>query len=157
MELEQLLQKLHQAFSSVALPRERVAPHYCDECDGIVTFLQGRDRARLSQTDLNVFGEGRMHLITPEAIQYYFPQIIEKALSPDGSDLLKDIVYYLDFYSTRSGSQVALYSSSQFVLFTEDQQQAMLDFLTFIKADRSSDVVEHMLEDELENAIRNWS
>jgi hypothetical protein len=157
MELEQLLQKLHQAFLLVPFPRERITSHYCDECDGIATFLRGRDREFLSRDDLNVFGDGRMNLITSNAIQYYFPQIIEKALSPGESDLLKDVLYYLDFYSSRSGSNVALCSGSEIALFTEDQQQAMLDFLSFVKDNHYSDIIEYMLEDELDKAIQTWA
>ena len=149
MELEQLLQQIHQAFASVRLPRKRVAPHHCVECDDVVAFLQGRTRESLDRDEVGIFGNTTIHLISPQAIQYYFPQILEKALSPEESDFLMDILYFLGSESSHTASQVSL--------FTKEQRQAVLNFLQFIKSNRYPDVVNYLFADELERAIKIWT
>ena len=149
MKRETPHQEIKRAFADVPLPRERVAPHFCGECDEIVDFLQGRTRESLTQADMWVFGETRLHLISAEALHYYFPRILEKALRTDEAEFLSYVLCFLGSNSSHTTSQVAL--------FTDEQRQVISRFLLFIKTHRYENVVECLVEDEMRAALNFWA
>ena len=148
MDYHPLLEQINHAFADAAAPQVRVAPHHCGECDNIVDFLQGREREALSQAQAAVFGNTQIHLIAPEAIHYYFPNILAKALDPAEGDFLMDTLYFL--------SHADEHSHSQFKLFNAEQRQAVYHFLSHIEEHRQKDVQNYLYEEELQQALRNW-
>lgn len=149
MNAQQILQQVDQAFTGIPIPTVRVAPHQCDECDGIVDELQGRERETFSQAETGVFGNTRIHLIAPEAIHYYFPNILSKALASDEGDFLMDVLYFLGCASEHTRNQVGL--------FDKPQRQAVYQFLLYVQVSRQEEVTDYMCEEELAQALKDWA
>lgn len=149
MDAKQTLQQIILAFFDVPIPTVRVAPCPCGECEGIVVELQGRKRETLPQAETGVFGNTQIHLIAPEAVRYYFPNILSKAFAPDEGDFLMDILYFLGSTSENNRGQVSL--------FDEHQRQAVYQFLLYVQVNRQEEIANYMYEEELAQALKNWA
>ena len=143
----ELLSQVWQAFAGVPLPQGRVAPCLCPECEDIVRLLQGHKREGLSREEAEAFST--LHLLAPEAVHYYFPAILAKALEPPETDFLIDVLYFLSLTGQHTQSQVRL--------LDERQQRAVYQFLIFVRDNRQADVENYGYEEELAQALKNWA
>lgn len=78
-------------------PREAIAPHeYCDECDAVASYLDGRD-AFTFDDDALLGCIWDLPLLSAEAKRYFLPAwLLASIRDPQGSDATDALVYALD-------------------------------------------------------------
>jgi hypothetical protein len=149
---EALLERMRQAFRDVPVPHGPIAPSaYPGELEDF-QVIQGRPRDALSDDDIwQAIGNINLHLLSAEAMQYYWPRFVECALK--SGERHEELLTHILFLLSRADDP---YAKSQFALFSVTQRQCVAEFLGLVREDYMDAVRNRGPTDELEKAQSIW-
>ncbi|GAB2897477.1 hypothetical protein GCM10027046_28800 [Uliginosibacterium flavum] len=151
MDFQQLVTSAFEAFSGYEKPAHSTNHQHCGECAEYDELLSEILRQDLSIEQIGTDCWGPISFLTPEAMAYYMPRLIELAASGvDGKD--RD-PYYIQFINSVSAGP----SDRQYGLFGLAQNKAVACGLSFIKENYYEGICAHCWEDELEKSLIDWS
>ena len=151
MEIIDYVKNTYHIFSSFDKPEFATDINYCEESRDHNDEVNGVDRKELSPEQIGTVCWGISSFLTPEAMGYYIPRLIE--LSVTGKNDKEGIPYMCSFLN-----QIGLNSKrEQFSLFSIEQRLAVRNSLNIIKNNYLEVLIEHCWEDEIDNAINQWN
>jgi hypothetical protein len=104
--------------------RDNIAPHPCEECDGVSDYLAGRDPMTFD-ADTLLGCVWNLPLLSAEAKRYFLPAwLLASIRDPRGTDATDALVYALD--SSHRWDPEGGYSEAQRAVIT-DYLEAMVE------------------------------
>ncbi|MBF0338428.1 MAG: hypothetical protein HQL05_11420 [Nitrospirae bacterium] len=120
----------------------------CIECEDHENTLRNLKREYLSVEDIGTVGYSPLQNMTPQAIAYFLPRIIELALrnqkDTDKTPILVRLIVLL-------ADDI---NKDRFKLLSNEQVDCILDVLLYIKSHYSDIVENECCSNELNNAIK---
>jgi len=151
MDFQQLVNRAYQVFSVFEKPEHATNYEHCEECAGYDEMLLHVGRKELTTEQIGTVSWGPVPFLTPEAMAYYMPRLIEIAAS--GVDNRDRDPYFTHFINSVSAGP----ASRQYALFKTPQRLAVASALVFIKENHYERVLSFCWEDTLETAMTSWS
>lgn len=150
MDITNFVKDTYTLFESFEKPEFSTDIHHCEECRDHNDEVGGVDRRALSPEQIGTACWGISSFLTPRAMGYYIPRLIELAVTAKND---KDGDPYMCLFI----NQIGLNSDSeQFSLFSSKQRLAVRNSLEIIKRDYLQTITEYCWEDEIDNAITQW-
>ncbi|MDG9667785.1 hypothetical protein ONV78_08585 [Hahella sp. CR1] len=151
MKVADFVEDTYNLFESFEKPDLATNIHHCDECRDHNDEVNRADRRDLSPEQVGTVCWGISSFLTPQAMGYYIPRLIELAVTgrndKDGDPYM---CLFLNQIGLNSGSE-------QFSLFSNEQRLAVRDSLEILKSNYLEILEEHCWEDEIDNAIIQWN
>ena len=152
MTPQQLSARAYEDFASFQKPEHSTNHLCCPECAEYDELLANVEAKELTIEQIGSVFWGPVPSLTPEAMGYFMPRLIELAAS-GAINRDRDGPYYNQFINNVSAGPVG----QQFALFSVSQRLAVFSALTFIKENYYEGVLEHCWENNLESAIAHWA
>lgn len=151
MDITNFVENTYSLFGAFDKPKFATDINHCEECRDHNDEVNGAERRELSPEQIGTVCWGVSSFLTPEAMGYYIPRLIELAVTGQND---KDGDPYMCLFL----NQIGLHSESkQFSLFSNEQRQAVRNSLEIIKSNHLQTLTEHCWEDEIDNAINQWN
>ena len=145
------VESTYELFSNFVLPLEATDVEHCLECRDHNEEIGGADRRELLPSQIGTECWGIIRFLTPKAMGYYLPRFIELAvMAQNGKDDEPFMCQYLNQIGLSSGDEC-------FSLLTREQRSKVCESLNIIKIKYYNVLVEHCWEDEIDEAIEQWS
>jgi hypothetical protein len=141
----------YQLFETFEKPELATDISHCEECRDHNDEVNNANRRDLSPEQIGTVCWGISAFLTPQAMGYYIPRLIELAVT--GQNDKEGSPYMCLFIN-----QIGLNSESlQFSEFSIEQRQAVHKSLVFLKTTHISKLIEHGWENDIDTAINQWS
>lgn len=151
MTIKQFVEYAYNLFSNFDKPMTATDVDHFPECWDHNNEICGADRRELSPEQIGTVCWGISDFLTPMAMGYYIHRFIELAITAQNDK-------HGDPYMCSFINQIGLSSKSeQFSPFSKEQRQAVSDSLKVLKEKYFNILKEHCWEDEIDNAIEQWS
>jgi hypothetical protein len=151
MDVMNFVEDTYNLFSSFDKPELATDINHCEECRDHNDEVNGAERKLLSAEQIGTVCWGISSFLTPQAMGYYIPRFIELAVT--GQNDKQGDPYMCLFLN-----QIGLNSKSeQFSLFSSKQRLVVRNSLEILKNNNLQTLIEHCWEDEIDNAINQWS
>jgi hypothetical protein len=140
-----------EAFACFEKPSTYIeADLYEPERDEYEQMLGGRPREALGVTNFGTVAWGPLCYLTPEAMAYLLPRLMELAAS-DAKDRIDDL-FMMRFINRFSNGP----SGAEFSLLNATHRSVIASFLEYLAAEHGDLVRQECWEDVLAEAILNW-
>ncbi len=103
-----------------------MTPHRCSECDEVRDQLFEYSQRELPEKLINYHSDA-LPLLSPEALQYYFPRYIEHSLLQQDSNACDNVLYHLAPDDDKD------YWQPRINIFTEEQKGIFIQYLEIRK------------------------
>ncbi|SEL83591.1 hypothetical protein SAMN05216214_1302 [Atopomonas hussainii] len=151
MEIASFVENTYRLFETFNKPLHSTDIKHCEECREHNDEVNGASRRDLSPEQIGTVCWGISSFLTPEAMGYYIPRLIELAVT--GENDKEGTPYMCSFVN-----QIGLNSDSkQFELLSKEQRQAVRSSLVILKANHIEMLTQHCWDNEIEAAINQWS
>lgn len=151
VEIFEFVESTYKLFESFNKPLLATDINHCDECRDHNEEVNGASRRELSPEQIGTVCWGISSFLTPQAMGYYIPRLIELAVTGQNDK-------YGTPYMCMFVNQIGLNSDAkQFSLFSKEQRQAVQDSLVTLKNHHINTLAEHCWDDDLETAINRWA
>jgi hypothetical protein len=125
--------------------------NHCEECRDHNEEVNGVNRRDLLPEQIGTVCWGISSFLTPQAMGYYIPRLIELAFTGQND---KDSVPYMCLFINQVGINS---ESEQFSLFSKEQRLAVRNSLDILKMHYINTLTEHCWENDIDPAINRWS
>ncbi|WP_064792100.1 hypothetical protein [Shewanella woodyi] len=151
MDVSCFVETTYNLFESFDKPEHATDIDHCEECRDHNDEVNGVNRRDLSPDQIGTVCWGISSFLTPQAMGYYIPRLIELAVT--GQDDKHGAPYMCLFIN-----QIGLNSESeQFSLLSNEQRLAVCNSLGILKDNYIQVLIKHCWEDEIDNAITQWN
>ena len=151
MNISSFVESTYKLFECFEKPKCATDINHCEECVDHNNEINGANRRDLSPEQIGTVCWGISSFLTPQAMGYYIPRLIE--LSVTGINDKDDTPYMCAFIN-----QIGLNSgSNQFSLFSKEQRAAVVNSLVVIKNHHMDILIDNCWENDIDPAINQWS
>ncbi|MBF0316737.1 MAG: hypothetical protein HQL04_01055 [Nitrospirae bacterium] len=150
MDKDALINGAYELFSIFEKPLKCTVHDDCPECGEYEATLGVLRREDLSVLDIGTSGYGPLPNMTPEAIAYFLPRLIELSLNNEKDADETPVLIRL------IGLLADGLRNDRFKLLSGRQADCLLDVLLYIQSEYNDTVEYECWGDELNNAINNW-
>ncbi|MCC6076530.1 hypothetical protein ACFPTX_02245 [Pseudomonas sp. GCM10022188] len=151
MEIASFVESAYKLFEAFSKPLLATDINHCEECRDHNDEVNGASRRDLSPEQIGTVCWGISSFLTPDAMGYYIPRLIELAVTGQKD---KDGTPYMCLFI----NQIGLNSDSkQFSLFSKEQRQVVRNSLVILKSHHIKTLAEHYWDDGVEAAINQWN
>jgi hypothetical protein len=154
MKQQEIIGRAYDLFASFGRPTlfTRLSENDDDpECRDHDSSLQGASVHTLSISQIGSSGYSPVPQLTPQAMAYFLPRLIEFAVrNVNDSDDDPFVVRFID--STLNGP-----NHKQFKLLNEKQREVVYQTLLYVKRNYSNLIEESCADKDLEMALNKWN
>ncbi len=151
MEIKEFVESAYELFGSFDKPEFATDIDHCLECRDHNDEVNSANRRELSPEQIGTVCWGISSYLTPQAMGYYIPRLIELAVT--GQHDKHDEPYMCSFIN-----QIGLHAESeQFSLFSSAQRNVVCKSLGILKRFHIDTLIEHCWDDDIDVAIGQWS
>jgi len=151
MNADELSRAVYSGFANIARPQHFTDYAHCEECAEYDRQLQSVEGRALSASDIGTVAWGPIPFLTPQAMAYYLPRLIELALN--GARNKENDPFVCQFLN-----QVARYGkgAKQFSCLSAEHKLLMLRSLEYISAAYLPEIEAQFYGDMLQEALHGW-
>ncbi|WP_394233367.1 hypothetical protein [Pseudomonas anguilliseptica] len=151
MDIIGFVESTYKLFETFEKPELATDVNHCEECRDHNDKINHSSRRDLSPEQIGTVCWGISFFLTPQAMGYYIPRLIELAVTSQND---KEGTPYMCLFINQIGLNA---ESLQFSKFSIEQRQAVHKSLIILKAEHISTLIEYCWEDDIDTAIHQWS
>lgn len=147
IDLDAFVESVYAAFGDVEKPKkDDVIYHLCEDCEAIREVIGGIDSREVRDRDVQSF-EVDIGALSPSAFHYYMPRLMEFTLRNP------DTLAFDNLLSILSPVEVNYFYKNRFELFSKNQRETVIEYLSIRRTYPESEYEEELLE----RAEKIWS
>lgn len=136
-QYEALKQKIFASFENVAYPKEKIAPHECEECIEVCETFKNKNWKTILPEILQT-NYGIIPLFSPEAFQHFLPAYLIFSLNNfDEDDTVCQFTTYAIAPKNGDVKERLEYWRDKFAHFTSEQMSCIYEFLDFARVNEN--------------------